>query len=172
MRLPITRTMYSGVGLLIPKIRSVVDALKERDYTIAVAESATGGRVSSMITSIPGASSVLKGSVVVYTGFAKDLLGCGECWRDYGTVSPEIAVCIASRVAAMFGTDIGVGIVGTMGPGYDEKRRHIGQVFYALWFKGQIVRSGGFLSDLFGRRRRIEMVAYKVIRLLGEVMQT
>ena len=163
--------MYSEAGLLVLKTRDVVDILKKRGYTLAVAESATGGTFSSLITSIPGASNILKGSVIVYTGFAKDLLGCGECWRDYGTVSPEIATCIASRIAAVFGTDIGVGIVGTMGPGYDEKRHHIGQVFYAIWFRGQIIRCGGFLLDLFGRRRRIEMAAYKIVGLLGEVVR-
>jgi len=163
--------MYSGEGFLINKAGSLVRKLKSIGYTLAIAESATGGAVSSMITTVPGASRVLKGSVVVYTGFAKDLLGCGECWRRYGTVSEEIAICLANRVAATFDTDVGVGIVGTMGPGYDENRHRVGQVFYGLSLRGKIIRSGGFSVDVFGRYRRIEMAAYKVLELIEEVVR-
>jgi nicotinamide-nucleotide amidase len=88
--------------------------LAERDWTIALAESATGGLVASRLTSVAGASAVFRGAVVPYAPELKDqLLGVDV---DAGVVTEEVALAMARGVRARFGADVGVGVTGSAGP--------------------------------------------------------
>ncbi len=104
----------------------------ERGWTIATAESATGGRVSSRLTSVPGASKVFRGGVVAYTLQAKrDLLGVPEdVLTEHGAVSAETALAMAQGAAARLGADVAVAVTGSAGP--DPQERAVGTMIVAV----------------------------------------
>jgi len=78
----------------------LVRLLAERGLTVSAAESCTGGMVAQRVTSVPGASKVLRFSAVTYCDEAKEkILGVrGETLREYGAVSAETAREMASGV--------------------------------------------------------------------------
>jgi nicotinamide-nucleotide amidase len=96
-------TMESVVGQL----------LSDRDWTLGLAESLTGGLVASRIVSIPGASGWFRGSIVSYaTEVKQSVLGVSE-----GPVVSESAACeMASAAARVLGADVGLAVTGVAGP--------------------------------------------------------
>lgn len=105
--------------------------LVERDLTIAVAESCTGGLISSRITNIAGSSNYFERGVVTYSNGAKvELLKIDEDMIEkYGAVSMEVARLMAEGVRAVSGTDIGLAVTGIMGPGGATINKPVGLVY-------------------------------------------
>lgn len=101
----------------------LVAALRDRGWTLGVAESLTGGAVVSEIVTVPGASAVLWGAVVAYaTPVKHTLLGVSaELLAEHGPVHPEVAVQMADgvrRAVAVGGraADVGISTTGIAGP--------------------------------------------------------
>lgn len=98
----------------------VLDLLRQRGLTLAVAESVTGGLITARLTDIPGASEVLRGGVVAYASDVKfDVLGVPEG----PVVTPETAKAMAEGVRRELGADVGVGVTGVAGPDEQEGQR-------------------------------------------------
>jgi nicotinamide-nucleotide amidase len=98
--------------------RSVVSALRERDETVAAAESLTGGLLSAAFVDVPGASAVFRGGLVVY---ATDLkVSVAEVPADMlarcGPVDGEVAAALAKGAQHRCGADWGVSTTGVAGP--------------------------------------------------------
>ena len=106
--------------------------LKSENKTIACAESCTGGRVSELITRVPGASRYFFGSVVSYQNQAKtEVLGIpGELIRKKGAVSKEVALAMAGKAREKFKTTFGLAVTGLAGPG--KSKDPIGLVYLAI----------------------------------------
>ncbi|MDQ0613104.1 nicotinamide-nucleotide amidase [Microbacterium sp. W4I4] len=101
----------------------LVSALRERGWTLGVAESLTGGAVASEIVTVPGASAALWGAVVAYaTPVKHTLLGVdADLLAAHGPVHPEVAVQMADgvrRAVAVDGrpADVGIATTGIAGP--------------------------------------------------------
>lgn len=96
----------------------VAARLSERGESLAVAESATGGLILSLLTDVPGASGWLRGGVVAYTNEAKrDLLGVpAPVLAASGAVSAETVLEMARGVRRLFGADWAVAETGIAGP--------------------------------------------------------
>ena len=113
----------------------VVRKLKEKGLTIAAAESATGGLFAASVTNVPGASEVLRYSYVTYSNEAKtDMVGVSpQLIEEYGVVSPEVAVQMASGARSRAGADIGISVTGYAGPdadpGHEAGEAYIGYAF-------------------------------------------
>lgn len=92
--------------------------LVARDETLAVAESATGGLILSLLTDVPGASAWLRGGLVAYTNDAKrDLLGVpAAALSGPGAVSAETALEMARGARRLFRATWAVGETGVAGP--------------------------------------------------------
>jgi len=97
--------------------------LRARGWTIAVAESLTGGLLTSALVEIPGASASLRGGVVAYdTAIKSAVLGVsGALLADGGAVQPEVAVEMAEGVRAALAVegapaDVGIATTGVAGP--------------------------------------------------------
>ena len=92
---------------------AVLDALRQRGWTLALAESLTGGLIGSRLTAVPGASDVFRGGLVSYAGDVKfDLLDVPE-----GSVVSEEAVAAMARGAArLLGADCAIAVTGVAGP--------------------------------------------------------
>jgi nicotinamide-nucleotide amidase len=96
----------------------IVGALTRRNLTVATAESLTGGLVSAALTSVPGASAVFRGGVVVYaTELKAGLLGVpGPLLAAHGAVDPEVAAAMADGVRERLGASVGAATTGVAGP--------------------------------------------------------
>lgn len=100
----------------------VIASLIEKKATVATAESCTGGMVAEKLTSVSGASSAIKYSVVTYCNKAKEILvGVNhETLEKFGAVSEQTASEMAAGVRKIMGADIGVSVTGLAGPLGDE----------------------------------------------------
>jgi nicotinamide-nucleotide amidase len=95
----------------------VLDLLRSRGLTLALAESVTGGLVAARLTAIPGCSDVLRGSVVSYASDVKyDLLGV----PPGPVVTAEAAKAMAAGARRALGADVGLALTGVAGPGEQE----------------------------------------------------
>lgn len=96
----------------------VVRALVSAGTTVATAESLTGGLVCAALTSVPGASAVVRGGVVVYATDLKETLAGvpAELLEREGPVSAAVASALADGVRRRLGADLGVATTGVAGP--------------------------------------------------------
>lgn len=113
---------------------SVGSLLLKKRLTIAVAESCTGGLVSSRITDVSGSSKYFKAGVVAYSNEEKEnLLGVRRATIvRYGAVSAQVASELAAGVRHYACTDIGLGITGIAGPTGGTKIKPVGLVYISL----------------------------------------
>ncbi len=120
---------------------SVAGLLSKNNKTIAIAESCTGGLLSSRLTDIPGASRYLKFSLVAYSYFSKTLLlGVPpQIIKKYGAVSRQTVLRMAANARKLANTDMGVAITGIAGPGGATKKKPVGLVYIALSTKNKII---------------------------------
>ncbi|MFJ4283522.1 CinA family protein [Streptomyces massasporeus] len=111
----------------------VVRLLTVKGETLAVAESLTGGLVAAEITSVPGASKVLRGSVTAYaTDLKHDLLGVdATLLAARGAVDPQVAAEMAVGVRKALGADWGIATTGVAGPDPQDGQA-VGTVFVAV----------------------------------------
>ena len=109
----------------------VLDACRERGWTLATAESCTGGLVAARLTSISGSSDVVLGGVVAYANAVKEAeLGVpGSLLADHGAVSAEAAAAMAAGVRERLGADIGISVTGIAGPGGGTPEKPVGLVY-------------------------------------------
>lgn len=149
----------------------VVEALKKKDYTLAVAESCTGGMVSARITNIPGASEIFPLSIITYSEKSKiTFLGVlEETVKQYGPVSEETAIAMAKGIRKKGKTTMGLSITGIAGPGGGTPDKPVGLVHMALDFNGQIYHEKKYL---IGDRNRIRKYAAKhALNLIRKVVK-
>ncbi|MBF0686617.1 MAG: CinA family protein [Cellulomonas sp.] len=93
-------------------------ALARRGWTLAVAESLTGGLVTATLVEVPGASAVLRGGVVAYaTDLKHSVLGVDAGLLERrGAVDPDVASAMATGVRRRLGADVGLATTGVAGP--------------------------------------------------------
>lgn len=117
----------------------IVVALAKRGFTLALAESCTGGAIADRITNIPGASKVLVGGSVVYTPEAKMiLLGLDQKDIPPGSVSGELSKKMAMAIQSKLNTDFALAITGALGPETPDPTIAVGEVYIAVTDPGDI----------------------------------
>jgi nicotinamide-nucleotide amidase len=112
----------------------LIDTLKSRNLTMALAESCTGGLAAKQVTDIPGVSSVFQGGVVSYANSVKTAqLGVeSDILQNFGAVSSECAAAMARGAAEGLGADLGISFTGVAGPDGGSKDKPVGTVFIGL----------------------------------------
>ncbi|KFO67596.1 hypothetical protein ER57_09830 [Smithella sp. SCADC] len=116
-------------------LEEVIAALLiEKKLTIAVAESCTGGLITSRLTDVSGSSDYLERGLVTYSNAAKiSMLGVpAEIIEKHGAVSEETARRMAEGVRKLAGTDLGLSSTGIAGPTGGSKEKPVGTVYIAL----------------------------------------
>ena len=129
--------VYSTDGRVMEEVLG--DLLKARGYTIAAAESCTGGLFTSRLTDVPGSSAYVRASVVVYAYEDKTaLLGVpADMLKAHGAVSEPVAIAMAEGVRERTGADVTVGITGIAGPGGGTPEKPVGTVMIAAIVPGR-----------------------------------
>lgn len=112
----------------------VLADLRTRQWTIAVAESCTGGMLGMRLTAIPGSSDVVLGGVIAYDNRLKrELLGVNaDDLAAHGAVSEPVVRAMAKGVRALTGADVGIGITGIAGPGGATPDKPVGMVWLSV----------------------------------------
>jgi PncC family amidohydrolase len=135
--------------------REIVELLTARGQTVALAESLTGGLVTAALTSVPGASVVVRGGIVAYATELKALLlGVpSDLLARHGPVDPGVAAAMAAGVRARLGATYGLSTTGVAGPGPADGKRQ-GTVFIAV--EGPSGPAGSGL-ELAGDRQQVRI---------------
>lgn len=144
--------------------------LRERGWTIGVAESCTGGLITSRLTDVPGSSAYVVASAVCYSNEAKtSWLGVPEAFLvEYGAVSEPVAVAMADGIRRKAGVHVGVGVTGIAGPGGGTELKPVGTVAIAASTgDARIVRTYRFP---FGRVRVKQFAAHMALDLARRVV--
>jgi PncC family amidohydrolase len=111
----------------------VGDLLVAHGFRIALAESCTGGLITSRLTDVAVSSRYVRHSVVAYSNDAKTgLLGVApELLAEHGAVSEPVALAMADGIRAQAGVEVGVGVTGIAGPGGGSPEKPVGTVAIA-----------------------------------------
>ena len=108
--------------------------LKKSGKTLSTAESFTGGLISSRISSIPGASTYFKGSIVAYdTKIKKEILNVAEKEiLDYSVVSSQVANSMALNAKKILKSDFAIATTGNAGPEKGDSDKDIGLIYISI----------------------------------------
>ena len=108
----------------------VGNLLKAQNYSLATAESCTGGYIAHLITSIPGSSAYFKGSVVAYSNEIKEqILGVSpQTLEKNGAVSEETVFEMATGIIKQFKTDCAIAVSGIAGPDGGTEEKPVGTI--------------------------------------------
>ena len=148
----------------------VGDLLAKNKKTLAIAESCTGGNVSKMISSVPGASRYFMGSVVSYSEQVKinALHVPKELILEHTVVSAEVAESMALGIQKSYKVDYAIGVTGNAGPTKDKTDASVGKVYIAI-----ASPEGIFVEDFnFGQPREkvIQRASVKALELLKKTI--
>ena len=112
----------------------VLERLRQRGETLAVAESCTGGGLGAALAAVPGASDVFLGGVIAYANAMKEgLLGVPpELLAEHGAVSDPVAIAMAEGVRRRTGSDWALSVTGIAGPGGGSAAKPVGLVHLGL----------------------------------------
>lgn len=118
--------------------QEVGELLQQKNLTLGVVESATGGLISHLITSIPGCSTYYKGSVTAYSNEVKtSIIGVSEdAIRKFGAVSPQVAEQMANGGEKVLAVDICLADTGIAGPGGSTPGKPVGLFYLGLAGQG------------------------------------
>jgi nicotinamide-nucleotide amidase len=112
----------------------VLELLRQRGQTLALAESCTGGGLGAALAGVPGASDVWLGGVIAYAnGVKQGLLGVpAELLQAHGAVSDPVAQAMAEGARRATGADWALAITGVAGPGGGSDAKPVGLVHLAV----------------------------------------
>ena len=153
-------------------INQVVELLKENNLTIGSIESLTGGLFASTLTSVPGVSSIYKGSIVTYaTEIKENIVGVNkDTVARYGVVSKECAYEMALNGKKLLNTDIVISFTGNAGPSVMEGKE-VGKVFIGLAYQNEVET---YELSLSGNREDIRKECIKIgfIKIFNKITRT
>lgn len=117
----------------MPAAARLLDALRTRGWSLATAESVTGGLIAARITDVAGASRVFRGGLVAYHDDAKrDLLHVDDhVLARHGAASREVAIAMATGAQRRLGAKLAIATTGDAGP-QASPRGEVGRVFLAI----------------------------------------
>ena len=155
-----------------PLARELGTLLRQAGFTLAVAESCTGGLLGALITDLPGSSAYFLGGVVAYGDRAKrDQLGVGAgLLARHGAVSAQAAEAMAEGARSRFGSTLAASITGIAGPEADGTAKPVGLTYVGIATPdGVSSHEHRFGGDRWSIRRQ---AASEALRLLVEAVRT
>ncbi len=144
----------------------IVEILRSKGLRLALAESCTGGMITSRIVNVPGSSDVLDRGLVTYSDRSKtELLGVDTgLIVEYGAVSEDVARAMAEGVRKRAGVDIGISVTGIAGPGGASDTKPVGLTYIGLSDQsGCVVNKYLFAGNRQENRRRSTLAALTLL---------
>jgi nicotinamide-nucleotide amidase len=162
-------TLFSTDGSSVDE--QVAELLRRAPaWTIATAESCTGGLMAARLTDLAGSSDYVRGGVVAYSNDAKVALAAvpAELIERHGAVSVEVAEALADGARSELGADVGVGITGIAGPGGGTEEKPVGLVWLSVAGPdgGRLTRSVNLPGGRADVRERTTAVGMHLVRRL------
>lgn len=160
-------SMYSVDGRPLEAV--VGDLLRAHQLTLAVAESCTGGLLTSRLTDVPGSSAYVERGAVCYSNRAKLewLAVPADVLARHGAVSEPVARAMAEGIRSAAGVDIGVGVTGVAGPGGGTGEKPVGMVVIAAAADdGTRIRTFQFTGGREMVKFQASQAALNMIRLM------
>lgn len=170
---PLKEEVYKRLGNLIYNTgdvsiqETVGEMLVNKNMTIGVSESCTGGLVSAKLIEYPGISSVFLEGAVTYSNEAKmrTLNVKKDTLEKFGAVSEETAIEMAEGIAKRCGSRIGVSTTGIAGPGGGTEEKPVGLVYIGVCIDGKTkVERHVFSGNRNAVRNKASMTALNMIR--------
>jgi nicotinamide-nucleotide amidase len=159
--------------MIDPEMRALAErvlaACRARKWTIATAESCTGGLVTGALTEIAGSSDVVDRGFVTYSNSAKmAMLGVPETTlAAYGAVSQQTAEAMAQGALARAGVELTVAITGVAGPGGGSAEKPVGLVHFAAASSERLIHR----EKRYGDVGRSEVRRLSVIEALSMLLE-
>ena len=154
-----------------PLEKAIMDFMKERNLSLAVAESCTGGYLSHLFTQHAGSSEVFLGGVVSYSNHLKEnILGVSSSTLGtYGAVSEQVVIEMVNGLRANSNPDYAISVSGIAGPGGGTPDKPVGTVWIAVSSKQKTITQ----KFQFGSRRQqnIERSAVNALILLFKLLR-
>ena len=150
----------------------IVQALKNRNYTITTAESCTGGLLAGRILNVSGASAVYNEGHITYSNEAKErLLGVShDTLERYGAVSEQTAAEMALGAARVASANVGLSTTGIAGPGGGTPEKPVGLVYIGCAINGDVtVKECRFAGN---REENRNAAVEAVLELLIDELET
>jgi nicotinamide-nucleotide amidase len=147
----------------------VLELCRARGWTLATAESCTGGLVAARLTSVPGSSAVVRGGVVAYANDVKEReLGVpASLLETHGAVSADVAEAMAHGARERLGVDVAVSVTGIAGPDGGTAEKPVGLVYlHAETPEGSRGSEFSFPGDRASIRARSVVGALHLVRRL------
>jgi nicotinamide-nucleotide amidase len=157
----------AGSALVSKKDELLVQFIQEtmisKKFTLALAESCTGGALSSIITSISGCSSYFKGGLIAYDNSVKieQLKVKLATIEKHGAVSSEVATKMAESIRKKLKSTHSIAITGTAGPTGGTDLKPIGTVFISVSDENQIITK----KFQFGKTRELNIERTTIVAL-------
>ena len=119
---------------LVERMGTMLEKLRKRRITVAVAESCTGGLLAAVLTTHGGSSDYFRGGAVVYSNEAKEILAdvAPQLIHSHGAVSSVVAGALARGARMRLDAKIGLGVTGISGPGGATPGKRVGLTYVAL----------------------------------------
>jgi len=137
---------------MFSKSKQLISLLKRKKLKLAVAESCTGGMLSSAITSVSGSSKVFNLGLIAYSNESKIkvLKISKKLIRKYGAVSEQVCKAMAKNVSKIGKTNMSISITGIAGPSGGTKQKPVGLIYVGIK-RGNKVKVNRYLFKNKGR---------------------
>ncbi len=147
--------------------KKVVSLLKRKKITLAIAESCTGGMLSSSITSISGSSKIFTMGLVTYSNQAKRevLRVSKKIIKRYGAVSIQCCLAMVNNLSRISKSKLCISITGIAGPKGGSKQKPVGLVYIGIK-KNKIVKISKYLIKNRGRNYIQKTTVNKALKLI------
>ena len=155
---------------LLETIEKMHALFKQNSLTLSVAESCTGGFLSHLITTLPGASNFFEAGVVSYSADAKKSLlrVSPDCIAKYGVVSEQTAREMAEKIRRLTKTDFSLSTTGNLGPDVLGGKER-GLIYIAISTNGQTMTKELRLKG--SREKNREEAAFLALQFLLKIAE-
>lgn len=149
---------------------SIGPLLTGKGFSLATAESCTGGKIAHVLTSIPGSSGYFKGSVVCYHKDIKtDVLGVNrDTIAVHSVVSAQVAKEMATGAQKLLKTDYAIAVTGNAGPTTDDTTEPLGKVYIAIATPNEVLAEGFDFGQ--PREKVIDRAVMKSLEMLRKAV--
>tara|TARA_Y100001970_G_scaffold264977_1_gene352097 strand:+ start:1657 stop:2133 length:477 start_codon:yes stop_codon:yes gene_type:complete len=143
------------------KIKKLINLLHKKKLKIAIAESCTGGLLSSSFTSISGASKVFLMGIITYSNQSKisNLKIKKKTISSYGSVSPQCCLEMVKNLKKISKSDVSISITGIAGPKGGTKNKPVGLVYLGI-----IIRKNIYIHKLNLKKRSRQAIQKDTVK--------